>query len=168
MAFIGIVCEKQKYEFVKNNISKDMNKNDISLININKKSINNLQKVKFDAIVFLNSLDKMDDETEAINNICKNVKFLIINSDLEVKNNPFYNIKTNIISFGLNQKATVTFSSITDEYILISVQREFKNSQNKRIEQGEYNCKINKIDRTNLHEILALFIVENLYSTTNN
>ena len=163
MAFIGLVAEKQKYEFVNNNLSKDMNKNDITLININKNSINNLQRVKFDAIVVLNSLDKLMVETQIINNICKNVKFFILNSDLEIINNPFDNITTNVITFGLNQKATVTFSSITDEDILVSVQREFKNSQNKTIEQGEYSYKISKIDRTNLQEILVEFIIEKIY-----
>ncbi|MBR0350547.1 MAG: hypothetical protein IJH76_01770 [Clostridia bacterium] len=163
MAFIGIVAEKQKYDFIRKNLLKDMNKNDITLININKNSINNLQRVKFDAIVILNSLDKVIVETQAINNICNNVKYFIINSDLEVINNPFSNITTNVITFGLNQKATVTFSSITDENMLISVQREFKTIQNKKVEQGEYSYKINKIDRTNIYEILIEFIIKKLF-----
>lgn len=163
MAFIGIVAEKQKYDFIRKNLLKDMNKNDITLININKNSINNLQRVKFDAIVILNFLDKVIVETQAINNICNNVKYFIINSDLEVINNPFSNITTNVITFGLNQKATVTFSSITDENMLISVQREFKTIQNKKVEQGEYSYKINKIDRTNIYEILIEFIIKTLF-----
>ena len=168
MAFIGIMGEKQRYEFIKNKIQQDMNKNNISIININKKSINNLQNVKFDAIVLLNSINIMMDEIKAVNNICKNVNYFIINTDLETKKNPFSNIKTNIITFGLNQKATVTFSSIQDENALISVQREFKNINNNIIEQGEYNYKMNKVDRTNLHGILTFFIIKNVFYNKNN
>ena len=163
MAFIGVIGEKQEFELIKNNLIKDMNKNELTLININKKSIENLQRVKFATIVVLNSLEKLLDENISLNNICRNIKYFIINSDLDIKQNPFWNISCNVITFGLNQKSTVPYSSITDETMLISVQRDFETEKKEHVEVGDYSIKIDKNDRTNLHEILVKFILEKLY-----
>lgn len=45
---------------------------------------------------------------------------------------------------------------------MIFVQREFENMENKAIEVGEYNIKIQKENRTNIHEIMLAFILNNL------
>ena len=82
--------------------------------------------------------------------------------DIEINCSILKEIKTNIITYGLNHKSTVTLSSITDESVLIFVQREFENMENKAIEVGEYNIKIQKGNRTNIHEIMLAFILNNL------
>lgn len=163
MIFIGVISEHQKFEILRKSIKKDENKNEITLININKKSIENLKNVKFDAIVLIDPLEKLENNINNLQKMCANLKYLIINSDVEIKTNIFSCIKANVITYGLNHISTVTFSSITDEMILISVQRNFENSSGKLIEVGEYNFKMQKKERINLHEILVNFIVEKLY-----
>lgn len=157
MSFIGVISESKKFDVLKN-----MNKSDVTLININKKSIKNIKNVKFETIIICESLEKLEDEIDYIESFCENSKFLIINSDIELKVDILKNSKLNIISYGLNHKSTVTLSSITDEMMLISVQRSFENLAGKLIDVGEYNVKISKENRTNMYEILVSFIISNL------
>lgn len=163
MVFIGVIAEHPKYEHLKKIIQKKVNNNEIILININSKSIENLKNVKFDALVLMDSTEELNKKNELLKEVCKNIKYLIINSDIELKNTIFTTIKSNILTFGLNHKSTVTFSSITDEMLLVSVQREFEKPSNKLIEVGEYNIKINQIERNKLHEFLAGFIIKKLF-----
>ena len=162
MYFIGVISESKKFDAIKNILKKYMNKNDITLININKKSIINMKNVKFETIVICEALEKLENEIQYLQDICKEAKYLIINSDIEQKVNILNNYKLNIITYGLNHMSTVTFSSITDEMMLISVQRNFKSVTGKTIEVGEYNFQISKENRTNMHEVLVAFIIINL------
>ena len=104
----------------------------------------------------------LPEEINYVKNFCMKAKYLVINSDIEINCSILKEIKTNIITYGLNHKSTVTLSSITDESVLIFVQREFENMENKAIEVGEYNIKIQKENRTNIHEIMLAFILNNL------
>jgi len=134
MYFIGIFSTKKEYEFIKKEIEKSSNKN-INIIHINNKSIENLCNIKFDAVI----LDKKTDtiEIDIIQKILKDIKYLIINSDIKIKNGILSNIETNIIDYGLNQKSTVTASSISEENIIICLQRNIKNTNEKIIETNE-------------------------------
>ena len=144
MSFIGVFLDNKKFQI----LQKNMNKIDKTLINIKKKSIENVKNVKFDIIVISENLENFKEEINYVKNFC--MKAIL------------KEIKTNIITYGLNHKSTVTLSSITDESVLIFVQREFENMENKAIEVGEYNIKIQKENRTNIHEIMLAFILNNL------
>ena len=157
MTFIGVICEHFKFDIIKKSVQEKMNKSDITLININKNSIKNLKNVRFDVIVIMEKMEDKNDK-KIIMQICKNLKYLIVNSDIEITE--LSNIKTNIITFGLNHKSTVTFSSITDDMILVSVQRSFFNTNNKLIEVGEYEMEPKQ--GTNLYGILVEFIIKKL------
>ena len=158
MSFIGVFLDNKKFQI----LQKNMNKIDKTLINIKKKSIENVKNVKFDIIVISENLENFKEEINYVKNFCMKAKYLVINSDIEINCSILKEIKTNIITYGLNHKSTVTLSSITDESVLIFAQREFKNMENKAIEVGEYNIKIQKENRTNIHEIMLAFILNNL------
>ena len=138
MSFIGVFLDNKKFQI----LQKNMNKIDKTLINIKKKSIENVKNVKFDIIVISENLENFKEEINYVKNFCMKAKYLVINSDIEINCSILKEIKTNIITYGLNHKSTVTLSSITDESVLIFVQREFENMENKAIEVGEYNIKI--------------------------
>ena len=159
MSFIGVVCEGKKFDIIKKLLQKSMNKNEYTLINLNRKSISNLKNVRFDVIVFLENLKYFEFESKNFHEIYKGVKYLVVNSDIEFQNNVVPNIEVNIITFGLNHLATVTISSVTDENILISIQRSFINSKGNTIDVGEYNNSIEKIYRSYMYEVLACFII---------
>lgn len=161
MFFIGVISSKRKFDIINDLLKEKINYYEATLIRINSKSIKNLKSVRFD-ILIIDSLENIKEEIGYINAVCKNLKYLIINSDIELKNKMFLNIKTNIITCGLNQKATVTFSSVTDEKVLISVQRDFIGINRKTIDVGEYIEEINIGQRTFLNEILLVFVIMKL------
>ena len=74
--------------------------------------------------------------------ILRNVKYLVINSDVVKDLEVLVNSNINVITYGLNQKATITMSSIMTENILICVQNKFKNISGEFVEEQEVNVKI--------------------------
>lgn len=161
MAFIGIISDSKKYDLIKRFINTENNKNQFTLININSRSIANIKNVKFDVIVILNLPKNKDEYIEYLEQICSEVKILVINSDVEI-NGFLQEVKTNIITFGVNHLSTVTFSSATDDSVLISVQRNYKGLKGNIVEVGEYDIQIEKINRNYLHEILIFFILKTI------
>ena len=51
MPFIGIVSKENDSNFIKNEINKNVKTNKFEVININKKSIENIKNIKFDILV---------------------------------------------------------------------------------------------------------------------
>ena len=51
MPFIGIVAKESDSNFIKNKITKSSKKTNFEVININKKSIENIKNIKFEVIV---------------------------------------------------------------------------------------------------------------------
>ena len=168
MFFIGVISKKNKYDLLKEMLQKSCNMNKVSLISINSRSINNLKNVRFDSIVILDSIKKMDLDKNESNNlenlkeICAKTKYLLLDSDIKIETNIFNNIKLNIITFGLNHKSSITISSITDESILISVQRAFENIKGNIFEVGEYNEIIDNKFSKNIKVILSFFIIKSI------
>ena len=80
--------------------------------------------------------------------------YLIINTD---KNAQYENTESKIISYGLNQKATVTVSSITDTDILIYLQKNLQKKDDKKIEIEERRIKRKEKSKLKTYEILIIF-----------
>lgn len=156
---VGVIATNQKFEILKSILSKNSNKKQITLISINSKSIENLKTIKFDVIVLMDFLNKLKEKIIDLEKICEHIKYLVIDSDIEQKYDGWVNIKSNIITCGLNQKSTATYSSITDENLLISVQRGFNDFEGNLFEVGEYDTKIIPGLRDYLNEILIGFIL---------
>ncbi len=74
--------------------------------------------------------------------LCNNSKYILLQDNINL------NIKLkkdlNVITFGFNHKSTVTVSSISEEKIVICIQRQIKNYKNKVIEQQELIIKNDK------------------------
>ena len=86
--------------------------------------------------------------------------YLIINTD---KNPQYENTESKIISYGLNQKATVTVSSITDTDILIYLQKNLQKKDDKKIEIEERRIKRKEKSKLKTYEILIIYIIFKLY-----
>lgn len=160
MIFIGIMSECKSYE----NIKEKLKNEDINLIHINKKSIKNIKNIKFETLIIDVNLEEFQQEKEIIEQICNNAKYLCINTDLNIDNNLKIKPKKEIITYGLNQKATVTVSSIKDRKILIYLQRNIKNIKGKNIEIGEKLLKIKEESKLKNYEILVLYIIFLIYN----
>ena len=81
-------------------------------------------------------------QTKYLEQLCNHSKYILLQDNVNL------NIKleknSNVITFGFNHKSTVTVSSITEEKIIICVQREIKSLKNKLIEPQELIIKNEK------------------------
>ena len=155
MTFIGVISENKSFERIKENLRKK----ESELIHINRRSIENIKNVKFEIIIIDSDLESFSKEKKIIEQLCLNSKYLIINTDINSKFKISDKSKANIITYGLNQKATVTISSITDTNMLIYLQRNIKNLENKIIEVGEKQIKIDYKSKLKTYEILIIYII---------
>ena len=138
------------------------NKSEITLIHISNNSIGNLKNIKFEIIVLLDLPSQFEKNIEIFEKLCEESNFLLVNSDIEFQKDMLKNVQANIITFGMNHLATVTFSSVTDDSLLISVQRKFPNTSGELIGVGEYAVSIEKIERNNIYEVLVCYILEKI------
>ena len=141
MTFIGMISDHKSFDKVKEELKEPQ----LELIHINKKSIENIKNIKF--------------EINIIEKLCSKSKYVIINTDINLQFEILNQDKTNIITYGLNQKADVTVSSITDANILIYLQKNILNRKNQIIEIGEKRIKISENERVMVYEILLIYII---------
>lgn len=160
MIFVGIMSDCKSYE----NIKERLKNQEINLIHINKKSIENIKNIKFETIIINVKLEEFKEEKEIIEQICNKAKYVLINTDLNIENNLKMNPKKEIITYGLNQKATVTVSSIKDNKILIYLQRNIKDTKEKTVEVGEKLLKLREQTKLKNYEILILYITFLIYN----
>lgn len=154
MTFIGILSDNKSFE----NINMHLKSDKLKLIHINKKSIENVKNIRFETIIIDLNLENFEHEENIIQQICINSKYLIINTDINLKFN-LLNNKIKIITYGLNHKATFTVSSITDTDILIYMQRNIRTKKNQMVEVGEKRIKIGEKSKLKIYEILIIYII---------
>ncbi len=154
MTFVGIISDNKSFQVLKENIDTQ----DYNLIQINNKSIDNIKNIKFEIIIINKELKSFEEKRLIIDTLCDNSKYIVINTDLNKEFNFGQKCKEKIITFGLNHKATVTISSITESSILVYLQRNIKDRNNKLIEVGENQVKINKENKIKVYEILIIYI----------
>ena len=123
------------------------------------KSIGNIKNIKFEIIIINSNLENFTNEINIIEKLCSKSKYVIINTDINLQFEILNQDKTNIITYGLNQKADVTVSSITDANILIYLQKNILNRKNQIIEIGEKRIKISENERVMVYEILIIYII---------
>lgn len=154
MTFVGIISDNKSFQVLKENIGTQ----DYNLIQINNKSIDNIKNIKFEMIIINKELKSLEEKKLIIDTLCMNSKFILLNTDLNKEFNFGQKCKEKIITFGLNHKATVTVSSITESSILVYLQRNVKDKNDKLIEVGEKQVKINKDNKIKVYEILIIYI----------
>lgn len=155
MTFVGIISDNKSFQVLKENIDTQ----DYNLIQINNKSIDNIKNIKFEIIIINKELKSFEEKKLIIDTLCMNSKYIVINTDLNKEFNFGQKYKDKIITFGLNHKATVTVSSITESNILVYLQRNIKDKNDKLIEVGENQVKINKDNKIKVYEILIIYII---------
>ena len=81
MPIVGIVAKENESNFIKNKITKKAIKNKFELININKKSIENIKNIKFDCIVICEDIENFLNKSNYLENIIYRANYIIANSD---------------------------------------------------------------------------------------
>ena len=158
MSFVGVLAENKDYELIKNMIGK--RKLGIDLLQIKEKSIENIKNIKFDTIVINKEMEK---NKKYLKKILENTQYLVINSDLDLNQEDYQNVKLQIITYGFNSKATITASSITDNNMIICVQRNIKVKNKNDIEQQEYNIKMEQKKNKSPYSTMAYFAISQIY-----
>ena len=159
MTFIGIISNKKSFDILNQNLSVKK----VKLIHINKNSIENIKNIIFETIIINKELKHFEEKIKIIEKLCNKAKYLIINTDIKLDLKLDINSKINLITYGLNQKATVTISSINENRVIIDLQRNIKNRYGQMIEVTEKQVNIGDFRGTKTYEILILFIIESLY-----
>lgn len=134
MFFIGIVSEEKNEKHIKDILKQKIENENV--VFINEKNIENIKNIKFKIIVLNKGIDNKN-----IKNILVNAEYLILNSDINVKIDLIENLDLKVITYGFNSKSTVTASSVTEEEMLICVQRNIINIKGKKIEPQEINIE---------------------------
>ena len=159
MVLIGIVANKKCFETIRLEIMKKDNQ--MNIIHISLKSLENMKNIKFDTVIIENDLEKYQDYKEQLKKICREASYVIVNTDM----NPEYReIKTqSLITFGINQYANVTISSNSEENVLFYWQKSINNKAGNKIEIEERRIKKDENNNLKIDEILILYSIFKIY-----
>lgn len=164
MAFIGIIAESKNEMQIKRILENNLNSpnKEHTIIVINDKSIENIKTIKFETILVI-TLDEITND-EVINELFEKTKYLIINTDMDISNlEVINNMKLKVITFGFNQKATITASSV-EENTMLCLQRSITDVNGNILEPQEIEVKtINKKLSNSTHNIMAIASILLIY-----
>lgn len=165
MTFIGVFSNRKEYDKLKKGLLL-YNLANIEIININNQNIDSLKNIKFDLLVItdnlFNSLDFSQTQTNDIKNVIDNAKNIMINIDIDI-GDIFNDKEYSIISYGLNGKATITLSSISEDRIIICLQRELKDIKGNIIENKEVEIKTKEPYGKNLYNTMIVVTILLMY-----
>ena len=164
MAFIGVIAGKHDTQ-IKRVLDSNLNSpnKEHTIIIINEKNIDNIKNIRFETILVI-TLEEITKKKEIINELFENTKYLVINADIDIDSLEIINnMKLNVITFGFNQKATVTASSV-EENLMICLQRKIINVNKKVLEPQEIVIKItNKKLLNNTHNLMGIASILLIY-----
>ena len=163
MPFIGVIAKECDSNFIKNEIIKNSVNNKFEIFNLNQKNIPNIKNITFETIIINEDIRELLKYSKYLEDIIKRAKYIIINSDIIKDIGILGESKINIITYGLNNNATVTISSVREEDILICVQNKFENIQGEDIDEQEINIKILKNNLKKLCNTLSIFTILSIY-----
>ena len=163
MPFIGVLSKESDSNFIKKEVIKNSKNNKFEIININRKCIENIKNIRFETVIINDDLADFFKTSKYLEDILRNVKYLVINSDVVKDLEVLVNSNINVITYGLNQKATITMSSIMTENILICVQNKFRNIFGEFVEEQEVNVEISKNNLKKICNSMAVFSILAIY-----
>lgn len=157
MIFIGIITNLKSENCIKKIIKRNSFLNNYHIIFINEDTIDNFKNVKFDTIIISRNFKNQ----ETLRQLVSKAEYIVINEDFGNKDEMLENINGNIVTYGFNSKATITMSSVTDDSILICIQRNI-NYKGACIEQQE--IKIIKDENIDVYDIMLLITMTLLHN----
>lgn len=162
MSIIGIVTGERQAKELKKQVEEENLK--VEIICINYKSIENIKNVKFEILIIHDSLEKLKEKQVNIKQMLKSAKYVLLNSDIVVKEKFFKDINVKILTYGLKQKSTITASSMEEKRAIISIQRAFQNLNGEIIEQQEIPINLMKDRVKDLYNSLIKIAIIKIYT----
>lgn len=164
MSFIGVISNKKCFETIKEKLlEKDFLK-ESNIIHIHLNSIDNIKNIKFDTVIIEDKLEKFEQHQENINKICGQSNYMLINTDLNTQDITKFQNCSNVITYGLNQEAMVTISSVSENDVLIYWQKDMLDKVGNKIEIEERRIKLKETNTFKIYEIIIIYIIYNIYS----
>lgn len=162
MSFIGVIASRKCFENIKRKIEEKEKGKKINLLQINLRSIDNVKNVRFETIIMEDNIEKFKEKREMIEKFCQEAQYVMINSD---KNPTLIDQEETDrrITYGLNQKAMVTISSIRDTDILVYWQKRLLDKEGRIIEIEERKLKKAEKKALSTYEILILYTFFQIY-----
>lgn len=154
MPFIGIIAEESKENCIRRQIIERLSLRESSVLFIKEKSIENIKNIKFETIL----LDREFKNVEMLKILLKNVKYLVINSDIGCNLNLLDNLEMTVITYGFNSKSTITASSVNEEEVLVCVQRNILDVKKRKIEPQEIKIEMQN-DASSTMAITAILLI---------
>ena len=149
MIFIGIVTDIKSENYIK----KIQNNNSVlkkyHIIFIRENSIDNIKNIKFETII----VNREFEDKDSLNKLIAKSEYVIVNEDIGTIIDLLKDIKSNIITYGFNSKSTIPMSSVTDDSIQVSVQR---NIISKKSEVEQQEISLNKEAKSDVYDIMLL------------
>lgn len=149
MIFIGIVTDIKSENYIK----KIQNNNSVlkkyHIIFIRENSIDNIKNIKFETII----VNRKFEDKDSLNKLIAKSEYVIVNEDIGTIIDLLKDIKSNIVTYGFNSKSTITMSSVTDDSIQVSVQR---NIISKKSEVEQQEISLNKEAKSDVYDIMLL------------
>ncbi|MBR2241126.1 MAG: hypothetical protein IJ890_07100 [Clostridia bacterium] len=153
MLFIGIITDQKSENDIKRLLANNNFLTENNVIFIKEKNIDNIKNVHFDTVFINKEFDKMD----KLNKLLENTKNVIVNMDTNIDNKELNIVNSNLITYGFNSKSSITISSVTDDDVLICLQRNIYNNY------GEIEVQEIKIENNPNYSIYDLIIVLTLF-----
>lgn len=157
MFFIGVITNQKNENYMKDNISKIVPEENI--VFITDKNIFNIKNIKFETVIIDS---KINNKTE-LRKILSLTKYIILNADIDMNLEVIKDLDLTVITYGFNNKSTFTVSSITENSIIICLQRIILGKNGEEIEPQEYQLKTAK--NIEKYAIIATEITSIIYLT---
>ena len=159
MALVGIIAKKKNIKELKKKLGDKY-----EVVDITNESVKNFKNIKFEEIICNKVINLTKEEYKFMREIINKTKYVIVNSDIEIKFLKNINMEKpiKIITFGFNQKSTLSISSIKEDYIIISVQRDIEKINKQKIENQERKIEIVPSDKISIYSQIINFIVREL------
>lgn len=156
MSFIGILTEHKNETYLKKKLAK--NQWD-KVFFLDEKTLENMHNIKFETFLLGK---KIEEKQDIIRSIAQKASYFVVNSDIKENLLLLNNLDLKVITYGYNQKATITTSSIEENKLLICLQRNIKNVYQEEIEPQEIEIEV--FEKINDEAIMEFAILSLLYS----
>lgn len=163
MPFIAAISKENDCNFIRNSLIKNSKKNKFEVINVNEKNIENIKNVRFDIVVIDEDIKEFLSKSNYLDNIINSSKYVLVNTDNIYQVDFVKNQNIKVITYGLNNSADFTISSISDYVIMVCLQGSIEKINKDLIEQQEFSISMKKNNLKKVHNMLPIFIILCIY-----
>ena len=151
MPFIGILTEHINEIYLNEQLKR---RKWGKVFFLDEKTIENMHNIKFETFLLGK---KVVENQDTIRYIAQNASYFVLNSDIKENLCVFENLDLKVITYGYNQKATITTSSVEENKMMICLQRSIKNVYQENIEPQEFEFEMSEeINNEALMEFASL------------